>query len=128
MPIFKIDVTEVRHVRCTYWVETKSPNAFETVYHKAEQGDTVHEQQGKMEIHEREVTGEPDLDNQTPFDRIMERARELRLECEDLEPLVDAILSKRATFVNNSGKYAQIRLLLEELGEHEAIGALKNLA
>jgi len=63
MPTFKVEVTEYRSVRATYWVEVDDVEDIEEVKDKALSGETVHEEYGKhYDVMERDVLEEPTLD------------------------------------------------------------------
>lgn len=53
MPSYRVSVTEVRHVPCTYVVEAETP---EGAISKARRGDTVSEvEDGRGEVNDRDV-------------------------------------------------------------------------
>ena len=123
MPTFKIEVVEVRHVRCDYWVEVDDVNDLEDVIRKAEDGETVHEEYGKYDVHEREIAGEPVLRDLTPLEHVR---RHLDKDArENLDDVVNDAMDGKASDINNGGEDAQLRFLIEEFGESEAIKAIK---
>jgi len=121
MPTYKVDVTEIRHVGCSYWVDVQieAGDEFEEARRMASAGDTVHEQEHCFGVHDRVVEGEPKLEDLTPREHLDCQAD--GLEEGALDDVVHEILAAKASDVNNGGKAEQLAFLLEELGEEEAI-------
>jgi hypothetical protein len=72
MPTYKVQVTEVRHVECSYWVDVQIEvgDEFEEARRLAEKGETVHEKKYGYFIAGRIVSGEPKLDDLTPKEHL----------------------------------------------------------
>jgi hypothetical protein len=121
MPIYKVEVTETRHVECTYWVDVQieAGDELEEARRLAKKGVNVHKQEHCYTRPLIVVKEEPKLDDLTPREHLQCQAD--GLSAGDLDDVVHDILAAKASDINNGGRDEQLAFLLEELGEEEAI-------
>jgi hypothetical protein len=122
MPIYKVEVEEIRHVQCSYYVDVQIEvgDEYQEARELAEKGETVYEKEHCYTVEDfRIVMEEPKLHDMTPLEYLEHQAEGMD-DDDDLSDVVHDILAEKASGINNGGLTEQLQFLLDEVGEEEA--------
>jgi hypothetical protein len=123
MPIYKVEVEEIRHVQCSYYVDVQIEvgDEYREARRLAGKGETVHEKEHCYTVEDsRAIVEEPKLHDMTPLEYLEHQAEGMD-DDDDLSDVVHDILAEKASGINNGGLTEQLQFLLDEVGEEEAV-------